>query len=97
MTTIAASESEIFARIIAPEQEGLSLEAARSILALSFAPADLDRVDVLSEKARQGTLTAVEQEELDNYLRVGTFLAILQSKARLCLKRATQPAESTCD
>ena len=38
--------------------------------------------NALSAKARAGTLTADEDEELDNYIRVGDVLAILQSKAR---------------
>jgi hypothetical protein len=39
-------------------------------------------MNALSAKARAGTLTDDENEELDNYLRVGDLLAILQSKAR---------------
>jgi hypothetical protein len=37
---------------------------------------------------REGRLSAEEQEELDNYVRVGDLLAILQSKARKLLKRS---------
>ena len=40
---------------------------------------------VLLEKARQGSLTADEQREMENYERVGHYLAILQSKARMAL------------
>jgi hypothetical protein len=43
----------------------------------------------LSEKARQGELTADEQREIDNYERVGHYLAILQSKARMALRGST--------
>ena len=40
----------------------------------------------LSLKAQEGTLTASEQDEIENYRRVGYWLGILWSKARLCLK-----------
>ncbi len=43
----------------------------------------------LAEKARQGTLTPEEQQEVDNYERVGHYLAILQSKARIALRDST--------
>jgi hypothetical protein len=58
-------------------------------LAIGFGPEDTDRMRLLAEKARQGTLTAGEQREIDNYERVGHYLAILQSKARLALGAAS--------
>ena len=42
----------------------------------------------LSLKAQEGTLTAPEQAEVESYRRVGYWLGILWSKARLSLKRA---------
>jgi hypothetical protein len=47
-------------------------------------------VDELSAKAQKGTLTPEERAELDEYIRVGYELAILQSRARLSLKRANR-------
>ena len=49
---------------------------------------DQSRMRLLSEKNRAGELTQDEAEELDNFIRVGDLLAILQSKARQRLKRA---------
>ncbi len=43
-------------------------------------------MQMLADKAKAGTLTPSEQEEIDNYERVGHYLAILQSKARVALK-----------
>ncbi len=68
----------------------LSPEIARKLLQFRFEAAHHDRVNVLSEKAQQGTLTSAEQDELDEYIRVGTLLGILQSKARQVLKNAGQ-------
>lgn len=66
----------------------MSMEAARSILRLEFAAEDQDRMRELAAKAREGTLTAAERRETDEYERVGTLLAILKSRARLRLKKA---------
>lgn len=85
----ATTETAIFERIVLPCQPGASEEAARSIIAMQFGPEDRQRMQVLAEKARQGTLSPDEEQEVDNYERVGHYLAILQSKARAALKTAT--------
>jgi hypothetical protein len=48
---------------------------------------DEDRVNELSAKARAGTLTESESQELDSCLHVGSVLAVLQSKRRRLLKQ----------
>ena len=45
-------------------------------------------MEQLAEKAREGTLTSEEQAEIDCYERVGHFLSLLRSKARISLKHA---------
>ncbi len=80
--------SAIWGRIVKPGQANLAPEVARAILKLDFDSQDLLRVDEFSEKARKGTLTCDERAELEEYVRVGNELAVLQSKARLSLKRA---------
>lgn len=77
----------ILERMIEPEGNGLSAELARHILSLTFKPGDQEPVDVLSLKAQEGNLTDDEQEELDSYIRLADLLALLQSKARLSLKK----------
>jgi hypothetical protein len=47
---------------------------------------DEDRVNELSGKAREGSLTEAETRELDSYLHIGSLLAVMQSKARRLLK-----------
>lgn len=79
--------SAIWSRVVNPERGNLSPEAARAILKLDFTPEDHRRANDLSEKARQGTLTPEERAELEEFIRVGNELAVLQSKARLSLKR----------
>ena len=80
--------SAIWGRIVKPEQADLTPELARAILKLDFDTEDHRRIDDLSEKAQKGTLVPSEREELEEYLRVGNELAVLQAKARGSLKTA---------
>ena len=82
----------IWSRIVKPDQATFTPELARTILKLKFDAEDHRRVEELSTKAQKGTLTAEERTELEEYIRVGNQLAVLQSKARLSLKRANQPS-----
>ncbi len=66
-------------------------EPARSILALSFSPADRQRMQVLAEKTKMGTMSPEEEIEIENYERVGQYLGILQSKARRALRSSSDP------
>src|SRR5262245_34145976 len=80
------SETAIWDRLLQPVGKGLSLQAARGLLRLDFTPADKERMQVLAGKAREGSLTATEQEELHTYERAGNLLALMKSKARQRLK-----------
>ena len=82
------SQAEIFARLWDGDDNGLSPELARQVLRLGFAERDRARMHVLAAKNQEGTLSAHEREELDNYVQVADLLAILQSKARKLLRRA---------
>ena len=86
--TIPDRGAEILARMINPEQSGMSAEAAREILEFKLPPSDRDRVNELAAKAREGTLSADERAELDEYERVTAMIELMQSKARLSLKQA---------
>jgi hypothetical protein len=84
-----ATEGAIWGRLLQPGSKLLSLEAARSLLRLEFAPEDKARMRELAAKARDGLLTAAEQEEIRNYERVGNLLALMKSKARKRLKKGS--------
>ena len=81
------SEAAIWARLMQTQKRELSSEAAEFLLAIDFDEADRRRMDELAERSQGGTLTAEEQSEFDGYLHVGNLLAVMQSKARLALKR----------
>ena len=61
-------------------------EVARALLKLDFDPEDQRRVEMLSSRASDGTLSTEERAELEEYIRVNNELMILQSKARLSLQ-----------
>ena len=93
-TLLPNTEATILARLIQSHDQELAPEVARYLLSIEFAPADIKRVDELSEKARDGLLTAVERSELDSYLHVGNLLTVMQSKARHILKQVQADSSS---
>ena len=94
--TAPSSEMGILRRVIDPDQPFLSEDAAQGILRLNFDAADRKRMNQLAAKNRAGTLKPTEEKELDNYIRVGQTLGILQSKARRSLRasREAKPLHS---
>jgi hypothetical protein len=88
--TITAENSgtAILSRVLEAHGSSFTPEAAQSILQLKFDQVDIDRMNALAEKNRNGMLTEAEQQELQSYLLVGHFLDLLHSKARLVLKQA---------
>ena len=84
------SASAIWQRTIETKRSSLDPAAARALLRLKFSTADLKRADELAAKARDGSLTATEERELEDYRTVGTALEFLKSKARLALKRSSR-------
>jgi hypothetical protein len=80
------TEAAILARIIQSEERELTPEVARYLLSMKLPPSDEERVQELSAKARSGSLSDSETQELDSYLHIGILLGVMQSKARRLLK-----------
>lgn len=80
MTVLTAS-TEIFSRIVIPENGTLSPDLAQLILNLDFQGEDHARYETLSAKAEDGTLTPEEKAELDGFLHVDSLLTILRLRA----------------
>jgi hypothetical protein len=83
---VARTDTEILRRVIEPDRANLSPEAARFMLGLDFPEADHERMALLSDKANVRTLSDQERAELEGYIRVSDFLALVQAKARLALR-----------
>lgn len=84
------TEAAILARAIQVEERPLSRGAAEYLLSVRFGERDVERMNELSELARQDKLNTQEQAELDSYLHVSNLLAVMQSKGRRALQRSTQ-------
>jgi hypothetical protein len=80
----ATAEAAILNRLVKPD---LPLEVAQALLQLDLDKQDRDRMHQLAVKNQEGELTRDEQEELDCYRRVGYFVDLMRSKARLVLKK----------
>ena len=79
-------------RVVLPDAATLFTPGvAQSVLLMEFTEADRLRMNELSAKAQEGTLTNDEQTELDSYERVGHFLSLLKSKARRSLQGRPSP------
>jgi hypothetical protein len=83
------TETAILARMLGSDERELTPDAARYLLSIKLPSNDQDRVDELSAKARAGSLTEAETQELDGYLHVGSLVAVLQSNARRLLNQTS--------
>ena len=79
-----SSDSDLFLRIW--DQEKLTPTLARHLLKLDFDAHDRARMHQLAVKNEESRLSSSERREFDEYVRVGTLLSILQSRARKALK-----------
>ena len=90
---IQRSDSEILSRLLELEGARLSPEKAQMVLSVALTPEDHERLEELGEKANEGVLTEAEREQYDAYkVRVIDLLAILQSRARMTLKKLGKTA-----
>jgi len=81
------TEAAILTRILKAEDQAITPDVARFLLSMKLTEADEERVNELSAKARAGSLTEGERQELESYLHIGTLLGVMQSKARRLTQR----------
>ncbi len=86
------SDTAMFLRLW--DARKLSPTLARHLLELEWSPNDESRMRELRDKNRKGEIDAGELRELDNYVRIGTMLSILQSRARKTLKSPSKSRKS---
>ena len=66
------TEAAILARLIRPERDDLSNEAAKALLHFDFDREDLDRIHTLVTVNQNDGLTPAEKSELESYLRISS-------------------------
>ena len=84
---VRKSKQTVWNRIIQSENGTLNRAAATFFSKLDFTPADHDRIAELNDRANEGSLSPQEREELEEYIRVGDVLTMLQAKARRSLRK----------
>ena len=72
--------------------ESISPTAARARLKVKFTQPDVERMQDLAARARQGKLSTSQEIEIDTFERLGCLIDILHSKSRRALERAKQKA-----
>jgi len=82
--------TRIWTRIVAPDDPKLSPEVAQYFLSVGFTDEEKSRYQFLASKD-QSDLTTAERSELESFVHASTALMLLQSKARLSLRKH-QPA-----
>lgn len=78
-------------RMLEPLAEDLDVRRARKLVALRADPELQAKVDLLADKANEGTLTESERAEYDQFRAAWHVLTRLQLKARRILKDAEKP------
>ena len=82
--------AKILNRVVGPELENLTPEAARAVLKLKLDQSDRRRAHDLAVKNQEGRLTPDEEAEIEAYQRVGRLIDLLWAKARKSLRQAGQ-------
>jgi hypothetical protein len=72
-------------RMIDPIGRALTRDAAQEILALRADDETQSRVDELADKCNDGTLTADERAEYQQFVSLFNILTVLQARARTVL------------
>ena len=84
--SLPKGEAAILERVIKPRVT-VPVAAARALLRLEFDAADRQQMHELAQKNQEGSLTAEEQTELDDYVRIGLVLDLLRAKALRSIRR----------
>lgn len=82
-----SSGPDILSRLVDPRSAGWSREVAEAVNRMRFTEADQDRATELAEKNSAGTITPDEKREMEQFMLVGRFIDLMQSRARLSLKQ----------
>ena len=85
-------EASILSRAIDPDSGVWAPSVAQGILSLALSSADRERMNELAAKARDGSLGADEQLEIESYRQACRLLDLMKAKARLSLKKAGETA-----
>ena len=78
-------ESTLLGQMLDDLSRCLDAESARRVIELKLRPSVHDRIEVLAEKANEGSLTPDERNEYEAYINFGDILSALKIKAKRSL------------
>jgi hypothetical protein len=90
MIASPVTDAEILAEVIGPDRPDMPSDVAQSFLRLQFSEVQKDRMRELADRNNRGVLSDQERGQMESFMRVGHFLALIQAKARLSLNRESQ-------
>ncbi len=82
------TEADILTEVVEPDRPTLSPQLAEELLTWHFNENATNRMRDLLQKNNAGTITPPEKQTLENYLRVGEFVDLMQAKARMTLAKS---------
>lgn len=77
--------------VLSPVLAALPPEAAQQVIDAQLRPEVLARLEVLREKANDGTLSAAERSEYERFVEAMDVLALFKLKARRARERQSPP------
>jgi len=78
-------------QLLDPFTQCLDAESARRVIAFGISPAVEQRVNVLAQRANEGTLTEDERTDYEALINAADFIAILKLKAQRKLTSNARP------
>jgi hypothetical protein len=78
---------DILIRSMDVHPEQMTAEVATFFLGLELSEQDRQRTAELAAKARDGSLSALEEQEIEEYRRTGKLIEKLKIKARMALEK----------
>jgi len=82
------TQAAILDRALDTNPSGMTLDAARYFWAIRLDPVNDLRANELAAKARDGSLTTDEQQEINEYRRTGRVIEMLRIRAHSVLNQA---------
>lgn len=82
-----ATAHDALTDLLDPLGNCMTPDVAQKVIHLRASNAANERMGFLADKSAAGTLTAAEREEYEACVSAGTFIAILQAKARSIIRR----------
>jgi hypothetical protein len=76
---------DVIARSLDVRPESMTPEVAKFFLSLELSERDRARTEELAVKARAGSLSVEETQEIEDYRKTGRIIELLKIKARLAL------------